>query len=59
MNKEIKEYREKHKKCKWCKFFKARDINFVELKQCELKDKIIYNESMPRLCKYYKIREEQ
>ena len=59
MNK-IKEYRTKHKKCKWCKYYKYHvyphwtDCCYGE---CILKDKIINYESLPRLCKYYELKE--
>lgn len=62
MDKEIREYRETHKKCKWCKFFKTTVIDFLNIssiKECKMKDKIIYNENMPRFCKYYKVNEEE
>ena len=60
MNK-IKEYRTLHKKCKWCKYYKYYlyphwlTIGYGE---CLLKDKIINYESLPRLCKYYELKED-
>lgn len=58
----IKEYRTKHKKCKWCKYFK---YNYAPCQltydwyTCELKDKIIHFENLPRLCKYYRLKEKE
>ena len=60
MNK-IKEYRTLHKKCKWCKYYRYNvymhwtDYCYGE---CILKDKIINYESLPRLCKYYELKED-
>lgn len=62
MDKNMLKYREKHKKCKWCKYYK---INFYQdyyctlvYGECILKDKIINYKSLPRLCKYYKVKEK-
>lgn len=54
-------YRKKHKKCKWCKFYKYNTLEQCHwitcYGECRLKDKIINFDSMPRLCKYYEIKE--
>ena len=64
MNK-IKEYRTLHKKCKWCKYYKYESpsskilgLNCADYEECILKDKIINYESLPRLCKYYELKED-
>lgn len=61
MDKKIKEYRTKHKKCKWCKFYKYHSLDccaFVTAySECILKDKVINFDSLPRLCKYYELKE--
>lgn len=59
MNK-IKEYRTLHKKCKWCKYYRYNVyIHWTDCcyGECVLKDKIINYESLPRLCKYYELKE--
>ena len=61
MDSKIKKYRTKHKKCKWCKYHK---YNYAPCNltanwyTCELKDKII-NINVFRLCKYYRLKEEE
>lgn len=61
MNKDFEEYRTKHKKCKWCKYCKH---NFApchltaDWYTCELKDKIV-NINLSRICKYYRLKEEE
>lgn len=58
----IKKYRTKHKKCKWCKYFKyncAPCQLTYDWYTCELKDKIIHFEDLPRLCKYYRLKENE
>jgi hypothetical protein len=61
MKSEIQKYREKHKKCKWCKYYEYNTdwvgIDLYCYGVCKLKDKIINFESIPRLCKYYKLLE--
>lgn len=60
MNK-IKEYRTIHKKCKWCKYYKYYLYPHwltMGYGKCLLKDKIINYESLPRLCKYYELKED-
>ena len=55
----VKEYRLKHKKCKWCKYHKYNyaPCNLTEdWYTCELKDKIV-NINLPRICKYYRLKE--
>ena len=58
----IKKYRIKPKKCKWCKYFK---YNYAPCQltydwyTCKLKDKIIHFEDLPRLCKYYRLKEKK
>ena len=61
MDTKIKEYRTKHKKCKWCKYYKYNVyIHWTDCcyGECILKDKIIHYESLPRLCKYYELKED-
>lgn len=56
----MKEYRLKHKKCKWCKYHKynyAPCHLTADWYTCELKDKIV-NVNIFRLCKYYRLKEE-
>ena len=60
MNK-IKEYRTLHKKCKWCKYYRYNTyIHWTDCcyGECILKDKIINYENLPRLCKYYELKED-
>lgn len=61
MDSKIKEYRTKHKKCKWCKYYKINRIPVDPMcyYTCDLKDKIINWESLPRLCKWYELKEEK
>lgn len=61
MDSKIKKYRTKHKKCKWCKYHKINKIciDLPYYYTCELKDKIITWESIPRLCKWYEVKEEK
>ena len=62
MDKKIKEYRLKHKKCSFCKYCHYRDWSDLHFAnsyfECELKDKIINFLNLPRLCKYYTLREK-
>lgn len=62
MNNKIKEYRTKHKKCKWCKYYKYHTYSeghcICSYGECLLKDKIINWESIPRLCKWYELKED-
>ena len=61
MNAKIKEYRIKHKKCKWCKYYKYHTfVHWTDYcyGECLLKDKYIGYKSLPRLCKYYELKEE-
>lgn len=56
----MKEYRLKHKKCKWCKYHKYNYATChltANWYTCELKDKIV-NVNIFRLCKYYRLKEE-
>ena len=59
----IREYRTKHKKCKWCKYYKW--YTYAECHwctcygKCELKDKIINFNGIPRLCKWYELKEDE
>ena len=45
MDKEIREYRQKHPKCKWCKYYQRHydevGVDIYSYSTCELKDKII------------------
>lgn len=58
----IIQYRKKHKKCKFCKYYehivKEVGIDIYSYSVCNLKDKIINFEELPRLCKYYELKEE-
>ena len=62
MDEKIKEYRLKHKRCNFCKYCHYRDwpdLHFsTSYFECELKDKIINFLNLPRLCKYYTLREK-
>lgn len=62
MDDKIKKYRIKHKKCKWCKYYKYNSLQQCHWAtcygECTLKDKIINFDSMPRLCRYYEVKEE-
>ena len=57
------EYRKKHPKCKWCKWYKWHSLEqcawITCYGTCELKDKIINFDSILRLCKYYKVKENK
>ena len=61
MDNKIEKYRSKHKKCKWCKYYKWNSkevgIDLYCYGKCKLKDKIITFDSIPRLCKYYELKE--
>lgn len=63
MDEKVKEYRTKHKKCKFCKYCHYQsfsDLHFANSYfECELKDKIINFLDLPRLCKYYTLREKK
>ena len=62
MDNKIKKYRIKHKKCKWCKYYKYNTYSechwVCDYGECLLKDKIINWDSLPRLCKWYELKEE-
>lgn len=59
----IKKYRTRHKKCKWCKYCELQktylEYGVPDFYTCILKDKIIQFESLPRLCKYYRLEEKE
>lgn len=59
----IIQYRKKHKKCKWCKYYKYNSLEYCHYVtcygECILKDKIINYENMPRICKYYELKEQK
>ena len=66
MDKEIKKYRENHPKCKWCKYYRYRSpsskilgLEVGDYEECILKDKIIHFTNYYKICKYYKIKEEE
>lgn len=62
MDKNIKEYREKHPNCKWCKYHKYRYKCEWDWEECILKDKwlnILFNKIRALFCKYYTIEEEE
>ena len=64
MDNKTKEYRTKHKKCKWCKYYRYRTYedcywSVDGYSECTLKDKIIEHESLPRLCKWYELKEDK
>ena len=62
MDNKIRKYRTKHKKCKWCKYYKWNSLpqcHWVTCYgECELKDKIINFDSIPRICKHYEVKEK-
>lgn len=55
-------YREKHKKCKYCKYFRHVEpcvpccSGYYE---CKAKEKVIYFDSIPRLCSCYEVRNDE
>lgn len=63
MDIKIKEYRTKHKKCKWCKYYKYNPVKaYMDIDSyytCDLKDKIIEYSGIPRLCKWYELKEDK
>lgn len=62
MENKIIEYRTKHKKCKWCKYYKYHLwIHYTDYcyGECLLKDKIIQNNELPRICKWYELKEDK
>ena len=62
MNEKIMKYRTKHKKFKWCKYYRYNSLAQCHwitcYGECTLKDKIINFEDIPRICRYYEVKEK-
>ena len=62
MDKDIKEYREKHPSCKWCKHHSYKNRMEWFWEECELSEKSlnkIFNKIRAKFCKYYKVKENE
>ena len=63
MNEKIMKYRKRHKKCKWCKYYKYKTLQQCHwvtcYGECTLKDKIIKFEDIPRICRYYEVKDDK
>ena len=60
MDKDIRDYREKHPNCKWCKHCHYKNKLEWFWQECELNEKWKkewLNGITARFCKYYKVKE--
>lgn len=61
MDKDIKDYRERHKSCRWCKHHSYKCKLEWNWEECELDEKWLHswmNKIKAKFCKYYKIKED-